>query len=94
MNERKIKRTFTYQDGIFDGELGIFDGFKFDSKDIVIYLLMEMGYDEKWLARSFVGLTEDSVKTTYALMRGYRNDIYRIKQKRGMHRLMKALQDK
>ena len=61
---------FTYKDGVHDGELNIFDGSKFDFKDIIIYLLIEDGYDAKWIANSFLGFSEDSVKTTYALMRG------------------------
>lgn len=82
---------YTYKDGVRDGELNILDGAKFDSKDIVIYFLLEMGYDEKWIAKAFVGLTEESIRTTYALLRGYRNDIYKIKQKRAMGRLMNAI---
>ena len=81
----------TYKDGVYEGELKILDGAKFDFKDIVIYILMEMDYDEKWIAKSFEGLTEESVRTTYALLRGYRNDIYKIKQKRAKGRLMKAI---
>ena len=85
---------FTYKDGVHDGELNIFDGTKFDSKDIVIFLLVEMGYEPKWIADSFLGMTEDSVNTTYALMRGYRNDLYRIKQLRAMGRLMNAVKSR
>lgn len=86
-----MKVNFTYKDGVHDGELNIFDGVKFESKDIVIFLLVEMGYEPKWIADSFLGMTEDSVKTTYALMRGYRNGLYRIKQKKAMNRLMNAV---
>ena len=86
-----MKVRFTYKDGVHDGELNIFDGVKFESKDIVIFLLVEMGYEPKWIADSFLGMTEDSVNTTYALMRGYRNDLYRIKQKKAMGRLMNAV---
>ena len=86
-----MKVNFTYKDGVHDGELNIFDGTKFESKDIVIFLLVEMGYEPKWIADSFLGMTEDSVKTTYALMRGYRNDLYKIKQRRAMGRLMNAI---
>lgn len=82
---------YTYKDGVYDGELNILDGAKFDFKDIVIYILMEMDYDEKWIAKNFEGLTEESVRTTYAFLRGYRNDIYKIKQKRAMGRLMNAI---
>jgi hypothetical protein len=82
---------FTYKDGVHDGELNIFDGVKFESKDIVIFLLVEMGYEPKWIADSSLGMTEDSVKTTYALMRGYRNDLYKIKQRRAMGRLMSVV---
>ena len=85
---------FTYKDGVHDGELNIFDGVKFESKDIVIFLLVEMGYEPKWIANSFLGITEDSVKTTYALMRGYRNDLYKIKQRRAMSRLMNAVKSR
>ena len=86
--------NFTYKDGVHDGELNIFDGTKFDSKDIIVFLLIEMGYDPKWIADSFLGMTEDSVKTTYALMRGYRNDLYRIKQKKAMSRLMNTVKSR
>ena len=86
-----MKVNFTYKDGVHDGELSIFDGTKFDSKDIIVFLLVEMGYEPKWIADSFLGMTEDSVNTTYALMRGYRNDLYRIKQKKAMGRLMNAV---
>ena len=86
-----MKVNFTYKDGVHAGELNIFDGVKFESKDIVIFLLVEMGYEPKWIANSFLGMSEDSVKTTYALMRGYRNDLYRIKQKKAMNRLMNAV---
>ena len=86
-----MKVNFTYKDGVHDGELNIFAGVKFESKDIVIFLLVEMGYEPKWIADSFLGMTEDSVNTTYALMRGYRNDLYRIKQKKAMGRLMNAV---
>ena len=86
-----MKVNFTYKDGVHDGELNIFDGVKFESKDIVIFLLVEMGYEPKWIANSFLGMTEDSVKTTYALIRGYRNDLYKIKQRRAMGRLMSAV---
>lgn len=91
-----MKVNFTYKDGVHDGELNIFDGVKFESKDIVIFLLVEMGYEPKWVADafSFSGLTEDSVKTTYALMRGYRNDLCRIKQKKAMGRLMNAVKSR
>lgn len=89
-----MKVNFTYKDGVHDGELNIFDGTKFDSKDIVIFLLVEMGYEPKWIANSFLGMTEDSVKTTYALMRGYRNDLYRIKQKKAMGRLMNVVKSR
>lgn len=82
---------FTYKDGVHDGELNIFDGSKFDSKDIVIFLLVEMGYEPAWISNSFLGMSEDSVKTTYALMRGYRNDLYKIKQRRAMGRLMSSI---
>ena len=89
-----MKVHFTYKDGVHDGELNIFDGIKFESKDIVIFLLVEMGYETKWIANSFLGMTEDSVKTTYAMMRGYRNDLYRIKQKKAMGRLMNAVKSR
>ena len=89
-----MKVNFTYKDGVHDGELNIFDGTKFESKDIVIFLLVEMGYEPKWIANSFLGMTEDSVKTTYALMRGYRNDLYKIKQRRAMVRLMNAVKSR
>ena len=89
-----MKVNFTYKDGVHDGELNIFDGTKFESKDIVIFLLVEMGYEPKWIANSFLGMTEDSVKTTYALMRGYRNDLYRIKQKKAIGRLMNAVKSR
>ena len=89
-----MKVHFTYKDGVHDGELNIFDGTKFESKDIVIFLLVEMGYEPKWIANSFLGMTEDSVKTTYALMRGYRNDLYKIKQRRAMVRLMNAIKSR
>ena len=52
---------------------------------------METDYDEKWIAKNIEGLTEESIRTTYALLRGYRNDIYKIKQKRAMGRLMNAI---
>ena len=86
-----MKVNFTYKDGVHDGELNIFDGVKFESKDIVTFLLVEMGYEPQWIANSFLGMTEDSVKTTYALMRGYRNDLYKIKQRRAMGRLMNVV---
>ena len=91
LEKGKMKVNFTYKDGVHDGELNIFDGTKFDSKDIVIFLLVEMGYEPQWVADSFLGMTKDSVKTTYALIRGYRNDLYRIKQRRAMGRLMNAV---
>ena len=84
---------FTYKDGVLDGELNILDG-KFDHKDVVIFLLVEMGYEPSWIANSFLGMTENSVKVTYALIRGYRNDIYRIKQKKAMNRLMNAVKSR
>ena len=62
LEKGKMKVNFTYKDGVHDGELNIFDGSKFDSKDVIIYLLIEMGYDAKWIADSFLGFTEDSVK--------------------------------
>ena len=89
-----MKVNFTYKDGVHDGELNIFDGTKFDSKDIIVFLLVEMGYEPKWIADSFLGMTENSVKTTYALMRGYRNDLYRIKQKNAMSRLMNTVKSR
>ena len=89
-----MKVNFTYKDGVHDGELNIFDGVKFESKDIVIFLLVEMGYEPTWIADSFLGMTEDSVKTTYALMRGYRNDLYKIKQRRAMGRLMDVIKSR
>lgn len=89
-----MKVNFTYKDGVHDGELNIFDGTKFDSKDIIVFLLVEMGYEPKWIADSFLGMTENSVKTTYALMRGYRNDLYRIKQKKAMSRLMNTVKSR
>ena len=89
-----MKVNFTYKDGVHDGELSIFDGTKFDSKDIIVFLLVEMGYEPKWIADSFLGMTEDSVNTTYALMRGYRNDLYRIKQLKAMGRLMNAIKSR
>ena len=89
-----MKVNFTYKDGVHDGELSIFDGTKFDSKDIIVFLLVEMGYEPKWIADSFLGMTEDSVNTTYALMRGYRNDLYKIKQRRAMSRLMNAVKSR
>ena len=86
---------FTYKDGVLDGELNILDG-KFDHKDVVVFLLVNMGYEPKWIADSlsFLGMTENSVKVTYALIRGYRNDIYRIKQKKAMNRLMNAVKSR
>ena len=89
-----MKVHFTYKDGVHDGELNIFDGTKFDSKDIIVFLLVEIGYEPKWIADSFLGMTEDSVKTTYALMRVYRNDLYRIKQKKAIGRLMNAVKSR
>lgn len=89
-----MKVNFTYRDGVHDGELNIFDGTKFDSKDIIVFLLIEMGYEPKWIADSFLGMTEDSVNTTYTLMRDYRNDLYRIKQKKAMNRLMNAVKSR
>lgn len=91
LEKGKMKVNFTYKDGVHDGELNIFDGSKFDSKDIVIFLLVEMGYEPAWISNSFLGMSEDSVKTTYALMRGYRNDLYKIKQRRAMGRLMSSI---
>jgi len=88
-----MKVDFTYKDGVRDGELNIFDGSKFDSKDIVIFLLIEMGYEPKWIAKAFLGLSEESVEATYALMRGYRDDIYRIKQRKASQRLMNAIKE-
>ena len=82
---------FNYRDGIIDGELGILLGATFNSKDVIVFLLVEMGYEPKWIADSFLGFTEDSVKATYALMREYRNDLYKIKQQRAMGRLMSAI---
>ena len=84
---------FTYKDGVYDGELNILNvkNSKFNSKDVIVFLLVEMGYEPKSIADSFLGMTEDSVKTTYALIKGYRNDIYKIKQKRAMSRLMNAI---
>ena len=61
---------------------------------IIVFLLAEMGYEPKWIADSFLGMTEDSVNTTYALMRGYRNDLYKIKQRRAMSRLMNAVKSR
>ena len=89
-----MKVNFTFKDGVHAGELSIFDGTKFDSKDIIVFLLVEMGYEPKWIADSFLGMTEDSVNTTYALMRGYRNDLYRIKQRKAMGRLMNAIKSR
>ena len=89
-----MKVNFTYKDGVHDGELNMFVGVKFESKDIVIFLLVEMGYEPKWIADSFLGMTEDRVKTTYALMRGYRNDLYKIKQRRAMGRLMDVIKSR
>ena len=89
-----MKVNFTYKDGVRDGELNILDSAKFDTfetKDIIVFLLVEMGYEPKWIADSFLGMTENSVKTTYALMRGYRNELYKIKQQRAMNRLMNAI---
>lgn len=91
LEKGKMKVNFTYKDGVHDGELNIFDSSKFEAKDVIVYLLIEMGYDAKWIANSFLGMTEDSVKTTYALMQGYRNDLYRIKQRRAMGRLMDTI---
>lgn len=91
MEKNKLKVSFTYKDGVLDGELGIFDGTNWGRKDIVIYLLKEMGYSDTWIANAFFGMTVESVKRTYSLMRGYRNDIYILKQKRAMHRLIKAV---
>ncbi len=93
-NKTNMQVRFTYRDGVHDGELNILSKGKFDPKDIVIYHLIEMGYKPKWIADAFLGLTEDSVKTTYALMRGYRNDLYRIKQRRAMGRLMNAVKSR
>jgi len=84
---------FTYKDGVHDGELNILnvENSKFNSKDVIVFLLVELGYKPKWISDAFLGMTEDSVKTTYALMQGYRNDLYRIKQRRAMGRLMNAV---
>lgn len=86
-----MKVNFTYKDGVHDGELNIFDSTKFDSKDIIVFLLIEMGYEPKWIADSFLGMTEESVRRTYSLMRGYRNELYKIKQQKAMNRLMNAI---
>ena len=91
LEKEKMKVNFTYKDGVHDGELNIFDGSNLEAKDVIVYLLIEMGYEPKWIADSFLDFTEDSVKTTYALMRGYRNDLYKIKQRRAMGRLMNAV---
>jgi hypothetical protein len=87
---------FTYKDGVHDGELNILnvENSKFNSKDVIVFLLVELGYKPKWISDSFLGMTEDSVKTTYALMQGYRNDLYRIKQRRAMGRLMNAVKSR
>lgn len=94
MKNNRLKVSFTYKDGILDGELGIFDGTKWGRKDVVVYLLKEMGYSDSWIAQAFVGMTEKSVQRTYVLMRRYRNGIYNHKQKRAALRLINAIQSK
>ena len=94
MEKNKLKVSFTYKDGILDGELGIFDGTNWGRKDVVVYFLKEMGYSDAWIAQAFVGMTEKSVQRTYALMRRYRNGIYTHKQKRAALRLINAIQSK
>lgn len=87
------KPSFTYKDGLRDGELGILDGNKFKSKDIVVFLLKEMGYSDTWIANSFVGMTEESVKSMYLQTLKYRDIIYNTKQQRAFARLMKAIKE-
>lgn len=94
MKNNRLKVSFTYKDGILDGELGIFDGTKWGRKDVVVYLLKEMGYSDAWIAQAFVGMTEKSVQRTYALMRTYRDEIYKFKQHRATKRLINAIQSK
>lgn len=90
MSEKNnMKFHFTYKDGVRDGELNILDG-KFDHKDVAVFLLIEKGYEPKQIAEALL-MTENSVEETYALIRGYRNDIYRIKQKKALDRLMNAI---
>ena len=88
----KLKINFTYSDGIYDGELGIFDETKFSRKDVVIYLLKEMGYTDVWIANAFIGVSEAYIKKTYTLMRSYRDEIYKLKQRRALKRLIKSIQ--
>ena len=94
MEKNKLNVSFTYKDGVVDGELNILDGANWGRKDVVVYLLKEMGYSDSWIAQAFVGMTEKSVQRTYALMRRYRNGIYNHKQKRAALRLINAIQSK
>ena len=94
MEKNKLNVSFTYKDGVMDGELGIFDGANWGRKDVVVYSLKEMGYSDSWIAQAFVGMTEKSVQRTYVLMRRYRNGIYNHKQKRAALRLINAIQSK
>lgn len=94
MEKNKLKVSFTYKDGVVDGELNILDGANWGRKDVVVYLLKEMGYSDSWIVQAFVGMTEKSVQRTYVLMRRYRNGIYNHKQKRAALRLINAIQSK
>lgn len=89
--EAEHLQTFSYEDGVRDGELGILDSFKFSSTDVVIYLLKEAGYNDAWIS-NVLDTTDKNIKSTYAQMKEYRDVINGIKQKRAMKRLLKAIQ--
>lgn len=91
--EAEHLKTFTYYDGVRDGELGILDSFKFDSADVVIYLLKEMGYDNVWISKVF-DTTDKSIESTYAQIKEYRDAINVIKQKQAMKRLLNTILEK
>ena len=94
MNKHKINAKFNYRDGIIDGELGILLEDKFAAKDIVVYFLKEIGYTDAWIAKSFVGFTENYVKSAHLLIKNYCNDIYNIKQRKAMDRLINAVKSR
>jgi|GEM_PF-4314618 len=88
----KLRLSFTYNDGLRDGELGILDAKKFDATDIIIYLLKDIGYDDTRISDFLNDADKEKIKATYAAIKKYRNDIYKVRQSRAMQRLIRAIQ--
>lgn len=84
--------TFSYHDGLRDGELSVYNGYNFTRLENSIYLLIESGFDVKDVA-TFLNLPTENVIAIYEKVKAHTEKIFSVKQKRALERLQDAINE-